>query len=186
MSLPTLHTVHGQPSWAFRSDCVHAHLTKLGGHLGPVGFRLHHRLVFPFSVAPWAEEKETAREIPLLRSLRGDFFCAPFGANGTPWRGERHQTHGEAANGVWQLKAFERSGERATLHATLGTRVRAGRIDKFVTLVDGHTALYQKHVLTGRGPMSAGHHAMLKFPDAPGCGRICTCRFILGQVVGDF
>lgn len=187
MSLPTLHTVHGQPSWAFRSSHVHAHLTKLGGHLGPVGFRLQHRLVFPFSVAPWAEEKETAREIPLLRALRGDFFCAPFGANGTPWRGERHLTHGEAANAPWQLKAFERTGERATLHATLATRTRPGRIDKFVTLVDGHTALYQKHVLTARGPMSAGHHAMLRFPDALGSGIITTSRLVQAQVFpGEF
>ena len=46
----TLHTVHGQPSWLFRSSHVHAHLTRLGGHLGPVAFRLEHRLVSPFSV----------------------------------------------------------------------------------------------------------------------------------------
>src|ERR1051326_187652 len=83
--LPTRHTIHGQPSWAFRSSHVHAHLTKLGGHLGPVGFRLDHRLVFPFSVAPWAEEKGADELIPLLGALRGDFFCAPFGGNSTPW-----------------------------------------------------------------------------------------------------
>jgi hypothetical protein len=32
------------------------------------------------------------------------------------------------------------------------------------------------------GPMNVGHHAMLKFPDAPGSGRIATSRFRIGQV----
>src|SRR5947199_5342113 len=101
VSAPRLHVVHGQPSWAFRSSHVHAHLTKLGGHLGPVSFRLDHRLVAPLSVAPWAEEKIAADTIPLLRVLRGDFFCAPFGGNVTPWRGEIHPVHGETANASW-------------------------------------------------------------------------------------
>jgi hypothetical protein len=182
MSAPTLHTVHGQPSWAFRSSHVHAHLTKLGGHLGPVGFRLDHRLVFPFSVAPWAEEKLEPGTPALLRALRGDFFCAPFGGNGTPWRGEKHPPHGEPANATWKLKAFERAGDRATMHAELFTGVRAGRVGKFITLIEGHSAVYQRHVITARGPMCLGHHAMVKFPDAPGSGVISTSRFTHAQV----
>jgi hypothetical protein len=182
MSAPTLHIVHGQPSWAFRSSHVHAHLTKLGGHLGPVGFRLDHRLVFPFSVAPWAEEKLESGTPALLRALRGDFFCAPFGGNGTPWRGEKHPPHGETANATWKLKAFERTGDRATLQAELFTGVRAGRVAKFITLVEGHSAVYQRHVITARGPMCLGHHAMVKFPDAPGSGVISTSRFTHAQV----
>lgn len=183
MSAPTLHTIHGQPSWSFRSSHVHANLTKLGGHLGPVAFRLAHRLVTPFSIAPWAEEKLAADTLPLLRALRGDFFCAPFGGNGTPYRGEKHPVHGETANASWRLKAFERTADRLTLHATLPTLVRPGTVDKFITLIEGHTAVYQQHVLTGaRGPMDLGHHAMLKFPDAPGSGVISTSRFVQAQV----
>jgi len=52
MKLPV---IHGQPSWPLRSSHVHAHLTRLGGHLGPVQFRLGRRTVAPLSVAPWAE-----------------------------------------------------------------------------------------------------------------------------------
>lgn len=182
MSAPTLHTVHGQPSWSFRSSHVHANLTKLGGHLGPVAFRLPHRLVTPFSVAPWAEEKIAPDTIALLRALRGDFFCAPFGGNGTPWRGEKHPPHGETANRAWQLKAFERTADRLTLHAKLPLRARAGTVDKFLTLLEGQPVVYQRHIVTARGPMPVGHHAMLKFPDAPGSGVISTSRFVAGQV----
>lgn len=187
MASPTLHIVHGQPSWAFRSSHVHANLTKLGGHLGPVAFRLDHRLVTPFSVAPWAEEKVTPDTPGLLRALRGDFFCAPFGGNGTAWRGEQHPPHGETANAPWQLKAFEWRGDRLMLHARLRTRTRPGTVEKYITLIDGHAVVYQRHEITGRGPMPLGHHAMIKFPDVPESGLVSTSRFVAGQVFpGEF
>ena len=184
MSAPTLHTVHGQPSWSFRSSHVHANLTKLGGHLGPVSFRLEHRLVTPFSVAPWAEEKLAPGTPALLEALRGDFFCAPFGGNGTAWRGEQHPPHGETANSSWRLSSFEKTSDGCTtLHASLATKVRRGTVDKFIGLIDGHTVVYQRHVISGAaGQMSVGHHAMLKFPEAPGSGIISTSRFVQEQV----
>lgn len=183
MSAPTLHTVRGQPSWSFHSSHVAAHLTRLGGHLGPVTFRLGRKTIAPYSVAPWAEETPAAGTPAIIQALRGDFFCAPFGGNAAVWRGERHPVHGEPANGLWRLEAFERKGDRVTLHTSLATRIRRGRIDKFVSLVDGHTALYVADTISGaRGPMNVGHHAMLKFPKAPGSGIVSTSRFVHAQV----
>lgn len=186
MSAPTLHTVHGQASWSFRSSHVHANLTRLGGHLGPISFRLEHRLVSPFAIAPWAEEKLAPETPALLRALRGDFFCAPFGGNGTRWRDEVHPPHGETANATWRLKSFERSADRLTFHAGLRTSVRAGTVEKFITLIEGHAAVYQRHVITGRGPMSVGHHALVKFPETPGSGVVSMSRFTEAQVLPDW
>ena len=184
MSPPLLRTVLGQPSWSFESSHVSANLTQVGGHLAPVVFRLGEKTVSPYSVAPWAEETLGPGLPPLLHALRGDFFCAPFGGNGTPWRGERHPPHGETANANWSLDAFEKSDSRVTLHASLATTVRKGRVDKFLSLVAGHTAVYSRHVLSGMsGPMSLGHHAMLKFPEVPGSGAVSTSRFVRGQVL---
>ncbi len=186
MSAPPLQIVHGQPSWSFRSSHVHACLTKLGGHLGPVSFRLDHRTVSPFSLAPWAEEPLARRTPALLRALRGDFFCAPFGGNETAWRGEQHPPHGETANASWRLAAIERTDEQVTLRAKLDLRVRRGRVEKSIMLPEGQPVVYQRHVLAGaRGPMSVGHHAMVKFPDLPGSGIVSTSRFVRGQVVPD-
>jgi hypothetical protein len=184
MGKPRLETVLGQPSWSFASDRVRATLTRRGGHLAPVTFTLPSgRTVQPFAVAPWAERKLPHGMPDLLRALRGDFFCCPFGGNGSAWRGERHPPHGETANGNWSLVSLETVQDRSTLHARLRTRVRKGQVDKFLTLVDGHTALYSRHVVSGmQGPMSVGHHALLKFP--PGVvGRIGTSRFEHGQVL---
>ena len=184
MSAPSLQNIHGQPSWPVRSSHVHAYLTKLGGHLGPVSFRLDRRTVSPLSIAPWAEEPLARGTIPLLRALRGDFFCAPFGGNGTPWRGEQHPPHGETANASWRRATIERTDERVTLRASLDLRVRRGRVEKTLVLPEGQPVIYQRHVISGaRGVMSVGHHAMVKFPDLPGSGLVSTSRFVRGQVL---
>ncbi len=135
------------------------------------------------SVAPWAEEKQP-KDLPrMLQSLRGDFFCAPFGGNATEWRGEKHPPHGETANANWTLKGIHSDDGAVTLHATLATKIRRGRVDKLVTLIDGQTAVYQRHVLSGMtGPLNLGHHAMLHFPAPAGSGAISTSAFIHGQV----
>src|SRR5688500_4977183 len=184
MGKPRLETVLGQPSWSFGSGRVRATLTRRGGHLAPVTFTLPSgQRVQPFAVAPWAERTLPNGVPDLLRALRGDFFCCPCGGNGSPWRGEHHPPHGETANGNWSLVSLETGKGRSTLHARLRTRVRKGQVDKFLTLMNGHTALYSRHVISGmQGPMSIGHHALLKFP--PGAaGRISTSRFEHGQVL---
>lgn len=188
MSKPSLQMVHGQPSWVVRSSHVHACLTRLGGHLGPVTFRLGGRTVSPFSVAPWAEEPEARKTIPLLRALRGDFFCAPFGGNGTPWRGERHPPHGEPAGANWRLAGVEHADDAVTLRARLDLRVRRGRVEKIVHLPEGEAVVYQRHVISGAsGAMTLGHHAMIKFPDQPGSGVVSTSAFTRAQVFpGEF
>ncbi|MEM8556349.1 MAG: hypothetical protein AAGG50_00760 [Bacteroidota bacterium] len=175
------YTVHGQPSWRLAHDTVEAFVTETGGHLGPVTFRLGDRTIQPYHVAPWATE-QTAALPPILKVLRGDFFCAPFGGNAEPFEGERHPPHGETANATWVFDRLEQTDDRTTLHLSLDTAVRPGRVTKTVTLVDGHAALYQRHTLDGMtGPMSFGHHAMLRFPDREESGLVSTSDFAWGQ-----
>ena len=120
----------------------------------------------------------------ILRALRGDFFCLPFGGNATPYRGEKHPMHGETANAKWRLEAEEHGGGRHSLHLSLKTRVRPGRVDKEICLADGEDTVYSRHTISGMsGPMCLGHHAMLKFPEAEGSGAISTSRFVYGQVL---
>lgn len=175
--------IQGQASWRLENDAVTAFLTETGGHLGPVTFRCGEHVIEPFSVAPWAEEKLPPEIPPLLRALRGDFFCLPFGGNETPYRGEQHPPHGETANAKWILHGIQQQTDATILHASLKTTVRAGIVDKFITLRDQQTALYCEHCVSGMaGPMSLGHHAMLKFPDSPNSGLISTSPFVRGQV----
>ena len=175
-----LKRIHGQSSWQIKSPQVEAFVTETGGHLGPVNFRLGSRTIQPFSIAPWATEAIVPKLPALLKVLRGDFFCLPFGGNTTPFGGEQHPPHGETANAKWKLRDLS----AGSLHLDLPLRTRRGSVDKFVFLKAGHTAVYVRHVISGMtGPMSFGHHAMLKFPDAPAGGRLSTSRFAFGQVL---
>jgi hypothetical protein len=95
--------VYGQPSWRIASSEVEAFVTEMGGHVGPVTFYRSGQRLQPYSVAPWAQEKNDPPLRPVIKALRGDFFCMPFGGNATAFRGERHPVHGETANARWQF-----------------------------------------------------------------------------------
>jgi hypothetical protein len=182
-TVPPLRPVKGSPAWSFASNRVRAALTREAGSLGPVGFKLGSRWVEPLHLAPWHSEKETAHLPPLLRNLRGDFFCMPFGGNDTPYRGERHPAHGETANALWQSPSLVREDGVTRLEVSLKTRIRPGLVRKQIELREGETTLYQRHILEGfSGPMNLGHHTNLHFRDGEGSGRISTSRFIHGQV----
>jgi len=173
--------IAGQSSWIIKNAVVEAAVTQQAGHLGPVRFKVGGRWIEPFDLAPWAEEKLPAATPQILRVLRGDFFCMPFGGNETPYRGEQYPPHGETANQKWRLV----SGGDHALQLVMNTRVRKGRVKKTIGLVPGQTALYSQHVIGGMsGPMSFGHHAILKL-SKEGAGRISVSRFHYGQVLPD-
>ena len=179
----SLRSIHGQPSYRLASRDVELFVTKTGGHIGPAVFDRRKRKIQPFSVAPWAKEKMPPGTQPIIKVLRGDFFCMPFGGNDTPYCGETYQIHGETANRVWRFQSLDREKSEARLNLSLSFRARKGRVDKTLRLVDGHNAVYTRHLISGMsGPMNLGHHAMLKFPDRPGSGRISTSRMVYGQV----
>src|SRR5438067_1203226 len=163
--------VLGQFSWRVASDSVEAFVTRRGGHLGPVRFSLPTGKVQSFAIAPWAKERLPSQTPAVLKVLRGDFFCCPFGGNAQPWRSERHPPHGETANAIWKGEAERHENGVHALHLSLKTNARVGRVDKEIFLRDGHNAVYCQHTLSGMsGPMTLGHHAMLRFPSRPGSG----------------
>jgi hypothetical protein len=175
--------IHGQPSWRLVSSRVEAFVTEMGGQLGPVTFDRKGRKLRPYSVAPWAEERLDPSQPSIIEALRGDFFCMPFGGNVTPFGHEKHPVHGETANARWQFRSLETKAGRTCLHLDLTTKVRPGQVDKRIWLVDGQNTVYCQHVVSGMsGRMNLGHHAMLRFPDAPGSGLVSTSRFVYGQV----
>ncbi len=176
--------LHGQPCWRFASNRVQAFVTRQGGHLAPVRFHLPHGIIQPFSIAPWADEKSDSKLPPLLKSLRGDFFCAPFGGNDSNYLGKSHPPHGETANSNWKLESIKKSKTETELHLSLKTKIQPGRVDKTLRLRCGETAIYCRHVISGMpGKMNLGHHATLKFPDEMESSLVATSPVSFAQVL---
>ena len=137
--------VASQPSWTIASRDVKLSVTRAGGHVAPVVFERRGRKIEPYSIAPWCNEKIATDLPPLLKVLRGDFFCMPFGVNDKPYRGEQHSLHGETASRNWSFVSHKKTASFTELRLRLNTRVRKGSVDKIIRLIDGHNVVYTRH-----------------------------------------
>ena len=137
--------------------------------LAPVAFRLGDRLVSPYSLSPWKPDEVDAELPVLLKNLRGDFFCLPFGPqeNGLP--------HGETANCPWSLV----SETEGSLTLGIDASDVAANVMKTISLRAGQTAIYYEHRISGlEGDFSYGNHPILDLSALPeGAARVSVSPF---------
>ena len=176
-------TVASQPAWVVGNDEVELALTQLGAHLAPVKFyRASSAPVQPYYICPWHNEKLQDIAVPVLKVIRGEFFCMPFGANGAPANGETHPPHGEPAGGAWALVGHGKTGSVTSLAILFKPQVRPGTITKRISLVDGQNVIYSQEILSGfKGAMPLGHHATLAVPEREGSLRVAASSFAFGM-----
>ena len=176
-------SVHSQPSAILATKDVEVAVTTRGGHMAPVTFfRSSDRPVQPYSVSPWQDEAPLPMPAPVLVTLRGDFFCMPFGGNSAEVAGEKHPPHGEIVGEPWKVVGTKQAGDVSTLTMEIDTKVRKGRVIKELSLVDGQNAVYSRHTIegfAGRAPL--GHHATLAMPEKEGAVRIATSPIRFGM-----
>lgn len=175
-------TIASQPSWVIRTGEVELAVTQLGGHMAPVVFdRRSREPIEPYYVSPWQGEG-LKLDAPVLRPLRGDFFCMPFGANAEPVAGVQFPGHGETASSSWSLVGCTTSGPATTLTLRLEPRLRPGKVAKRLSLVEGQNVVYVEHVLEGfSGRMPLGHHPTLAVPEQEGSLRVASSPFVFGM-----
>ena len=123
---PKLQRIYNEASWVIDTKQVSAAVTQVGGMIAPVYFNRDRKPIQPYHIAPWCNEKAPKDMLPLLRALRGDFFCLPFGNNVTPYKKENHITHGEVANENWTCVGQSKTGRGVALHLRMKVRVRPG------------------------------------------------------------
>jgi hypothetical protein len=109
--------------------------------------------IAPLHQAPWVGTGETMPPdaAPLMATLGGDFFCAPFASseNGSP-------LHGWPPNAPWTVMARD----RGTLRAVLGRAVFGATLLKELSIRDGHPFVYQRHVFVGgESRVAVSNHA---------------------------
>ena len=168
-----LAVIHGEPSYTLSNRDVELALTRRGGHLAPVRFRIGKRWVQPYALAPWKPDGIDASMPPILKVLRGDFFCFPFGGG----KGIK-DVHGETANENWEL-AQEGSGR---LMLEMDVKAPRCTVRKTLSIKAGQRAVYQEHRIEGlQGRYNFGHHAVLLFPEG-GPFHVNTSPFKFGSV----
>ncbi|MEQ1768835.1 MAG: hypothetical protein ABL879_03275 [Devosia sp.] len=144
-------------SFPLRSDFVSLAVTSTGGHLSDVVFAMPDgRRVRPMHTAPWASETLAEDTPAILKVLRGDFFCAPFGSSDI--LPDANAVHGLPANGDWRLT----TSDAHSIDALLAGTVQGATVTKHVEVRAGERMVYQRHTLaSGSGRIPVGHHAML-------------------------
>ncbi len=142
--------------------------------MAPVNFDLGDRKVSPYSISPWAKSGCSDDTPNLLKVLRGDFFCLPFGGSECS-----PHPHGATANLDWKLL----SSSDNKLILEIKPEDIGGSVTKEISLVDGQHAIYQQHRIAGvDGSYNYGHHPIIEFPEEGGPFEIRTSPFKYGQV----
>ena len=174
-----METIHGAPSYILRTPEVALAVTQTAGHLAPVTFNLGALQAKPYSLSPWTPSQADAGLPALLRYLRGDFLCLPFGGQ------KQGPPHGDPANADWQLVA---QTERKLVLKQQTTDTGA-HVTKTLSLEPGQHAVYCEHLIENlEGTWNYGNHPVLDLSSVPaGAARVATSAFRFGSVYpGEF
>lgn len=117
------------------------------------------RSISPLHKAPWVDSDEEFPDgmPPHLKTLGGDFFCAPFGQET-----EVMPLHGWPANSEWLIE----SQTTNRLCAQLKKSVNGAKLTKEIELRDGHPFVYQRHTFTGLAvDVPFSNHANVSLPN---------------------
>ena len=172
-------------------DRGHLDVQAMGAMLGPVEVTLGDgRRISPFAVAPWSDDPTQGWEAatpPLVKRLRGDWICLPFGLPGKPrtdlnsdWlRGlDAHLAspdpaqHGACSNSSWHLE----SAQPRSLYAsfTPDAKFPIARIERRISVVDGDPTISCDARIIARTSCELpwGMHPVLRLPEEPGAFEI--------------
>jgi len=130
------------------------------GHLFPVRFFFDKDIVEPLNIAPWTNEELDPATPPMLKFLRGDFFCTPFGASDV--LEDEIRAHGASANDKWNDIQISSS----SIKLKLSKNISGAELIKEISISENESVIYQKHTfIGGKGRIPVGHHLMLKIPN---------------------
>ena len=176
----TIENNEGQPSYLLGNDRVTTHVTVQGGHI-TAAFHHPRKDFRPFFIAPWWREADLGAEDEIMKVLRGDFFCLPFGGNEEPYEGVQHPAHGITCNDCWSFVQRDEDDREKTLKLDMPFGPDGGNVQKIIRLRADDPVIYSEHVISGLGgKMPLGHHATLQCPDRPGSGIIDMSEPITG------
>jgi hypothetical protein len=178
--------------WAHGSCAVQ----QLGAMIGPAVFLLPGgRQVSPLHVAPWADTAETAELPGILRRLRGEWPCVPFGysvpvspdtpADWTALLGPAEpdeEVHGHGSNQLWTWVDPEQGG-RVALQLDYPQSSPVRQVKRIISPDPDAPAIDFILRIETRAAcrLPLGLHFTFRLPDAPEAARIEPGTFRTGR-----
>ena len=168
------------PTWSIENDVVRAEVHSMGGMMGPVVFSLPGgKQVQPFCVTEWGDKPEAAGLLPVMRHLRGDFACVPYGAPhppaGLPAKWQElsedepafRDVHGFGANHHWSLVTLREDALEIGIDYPHDHPV--SRLERTVSLVKGEAVVEVGLTIhaRARARISAGVHPVFALSSEP-------------------
>lgn len=157
--------VHGAESVHIGTANIDAWIALDGSQIAPVVFHGPNGDASPYALAPWLPQDHDNDPV-LLNTMRGDFFCLPFGPQ------TDGPLHGDPANAAWTVTGLQST----SVSMSLDTADTSAHIEKVVSVRDGDSALYQEFIISGlEGSFNYGTHPIIDFSAMPkGTARIST------------
>ena len=153
------------PLSSLSADGIEVILDLEVGHIRSLRLERDGRDLTPLHTAPWVEDATIRADAdipPVLRSLSGDFFCAPFATADI----EPAPLHGWTANSAWSEVERRKIPGGATATFRLARPVMGAVVEKTLTVRDGHPFLYKVHAFVGgKGAIPVANHAMTNLSD---------------------
>ena len=179
---------------------AHGALTvqTLGAMMAPVTFLLPDgRQVSPLHVAPWATEASAEALPGILRKLRGDFSCVPFGysVSGDGWpdewasimgaAGQDEEVHGRSSNHAWQWGDCDAHSLSLTLDYPEPSPIL--RVTRKLTPDPDATAVDIEFRIVARRPCRTpiGLHPVFRLPQETGAATLELGTFAVGRTYPD-
>lgn len=154
---------YGRDSYVVDSDKTNVKISVNGGHI-TADFDLDGKTVNPFFFAPWWSEDCSTIEKTCDYSLRGIFFCFPFGMS-DPQGSLKRPCHGYVPARDWSF--VEETSCNGIHGATFSIDApeENANVLQSVSVRDGETVIYIENTVEGAvGKYPVGYHPTLQIP----------------------
>ncbi|SDF66316.1 MULTISPECIES: hypothetical protein [unclassified Duganella] len=178
MSAAEMKHIARPPMWRLEWDHGSAEVQALGGMLGPLHFRLDaERDLQVMHVAPWAGTVDSMGLPGMLRRMRGEWPCVPFGRTDLPpdlpqgWTAlapDDRWPHGYASNHRWRCKHADQ--QSICLEIDYPEDSPVASIERHISVVQGAAALDITLTIHPRRStqLPAGLHPTFRLPQPHG------------------
>jgi hypothetical protein len=159
---------YGKPSYTMKNDSVEVNISVQCG-MFTASYTSDNQTIFPYFISPWWNEAPFLDQDPIMQTLRGDYFCFPFGADVTPFPGVQYQIHGRTANNCWDFLGIQEGENGKEMRLSMDLVPEKGSVEKVINIKNDQPIVYTNHIIKGfSGNAPLGNHPNIQCSETSG------------------